>query len=137
MHGIQRFYFLIVDCDGIGAYITKSVILVGVKSVSVTDPTPPSLADLSSNSCLKDTNASSSRPHVAALVHHPTTLISYYKVYDHEYYIHLQDPKPYVLDPFAIVVKVNQAYKSCSAVNALSYECFISVIMWSLWFAIL
>lgn len=57
---------LIVGCRGLGVEIAKNIALAGVKSLSLFDPTPVAIADLSSQFFLKAEDVGKPRDQVTA-----------------------------------------------------------------------
>jgi ubiquitin-activating enzyme E1 len=69
---MQQSSILVVGLNGLGVEIAKNIILMGVKSVTLFDPTPATMADLGSNFYLRDVDVGTPRaaaclPRLAAL----------------------------------------------------------------------
>lgn len=117
MRAMAKSSVLIIGCDGLGVEIAKNVILAGLKSVTLYDPTPTTSAHLSSNFYLSDEHVVASTPRAEACLPQLTTLNPYVSVLLHPTPINLLSPDPAALSQFAVIVMVNQSYAAQLAMD--------------------
>eukprot|EP00177_Eucheuma_denticulatum_P005593 GFKZ01010164.1.p1 GENE.GFKZ01010164.1~~GFKZ01010164.1.p1 ORF type:complete len:1055 (+),score=183.69 GFKZ01010164.1:352-3516(+) len=122
MRAMAKSAVLIIGCDGLGVEIAKNVILAGVKSVSVYDPTPASFSDLSSNFYLTEADVAAKAPRAQACISQLVSLNPYVSVSVHDQPINLNEPDPHILSSFAVVVMVNQSHASQRAVDVVCHK---------------
>lgn len=122
MRAMAQSSVLIIGCDGLAVEIAKNVILAGVKSVSVYDPTPTTLSDLSSNFYLSEADVGASFPRARACVPHLAGLNPYVIVNELTTPINLTDPSPDTLSSFAVIAMVNQPVSAQRAVDAVCHS---------------
>lgn len=110
MRKMARSAVLIVGCDGLAVEIAKNVILAGVKSVSLYDPAPAELIDLSSNFYLTEAHVADRTPRAAACLPDLVSLNPYVSVGLHEGTLDFSSVSAEALAPYAVVVLVNQPH---------------------------
>eukprot|EP00178_Gracilaria_changii_P019042 TRINITY_DN55469_c0_g1_i1.p1 TRINITY_DN55469_c0_g1~~TRINITY_DN55469_c0_g1_i1.p1 ORF type:complete len:1053 (+),score=173.13 TRINITY_DN55469_c0_g1_i1:419-3577(+) len=128
MRAMAKSAVLIIGCDGLGVELAKNVILAGVRSVSVYDPEPPSMADLSSNFYLTENHVSAKTPRARACIDKLASLNPYVSVSVFDQAINLTEPEPSMFEPFAVVVMVNQSFSAQRAVDAICHKSHIKFI---------
>ncbi|KAI0563060.1 ubiquitin-activating enzyme E1 [Gracilaria domingensis] len=128
MRAMAKSAVLIIGCDGLGVEIAKNVILAGVRSVSVYDPEPPSMADLSSNFYLTEDHVAAKTPRALACIDKLTSLNPYVSVSVFDHTINLSEPDPATFEPFAVVVMINQSFSAQRAVDAICHKSQIKFI---------
>lgn len=121
MRAMAQSSVLIIGCDGLAVEIAKNVILAGVKSVAIYDPTPATMPDLSSNFYLSESDVAASFPRARACVPQLATLNSYVIVTEFTTPIDFNDPSPDTLSAFAVVAMVNQPVAAQRAVDAVCH----------------
>lgn len=112
---------LIVGCDGLGVEIAKNIILAGVKSVQLYDPTPCCHADMSSNFYISPSDVMSKTPRADAVVSHLIGLNPYVSVSLFEGELDLSNVTIESLDSFALVVMANQSHSDCISVDSVCH----------------
>lgn len=122
MRAMAKSSVLIIGCDGLGIEIAKNVILAGVKSVSIYDPTPAAISDLASNFYLTESHVSSKLPRAQACIDNLVSLNPYVSVSVYNSLINLTEPDSDVFAPFAVVVMVNQTFAAQRAVDAICHK---------------
>lgn len=122
MRAMAKSAVLIVGCDGLGVEIAKNIILAGVKSVAIYDPTPATFADLSSNFYLVEADVVSGRSRAEACIEQLSSLNPYVSVSVHSGHIELNEPDRSILSSFAVVVMVNQSYAAQRAVDEVCHK---------------
>lgn len=122
MRAMAKSAVLIIGCDGLGVEIAKNVILAGLKSVTIYDPTPATFADLSSNFYLSESHVADATPRAAACISQLVGLNPYVSVSVHDDSIDLDEPNPAVFSSYAVVVMVNQPFSYQQAVDGVCHK---------------
>lgn len=122
MRAMAKSAVLIIGSDGLGLEIAKNIILAGVKSVTIYDPTPASCSDQSSNFYLSDADVLAKTPRAQACINHLIGLNPYVSVSVHAGTIDLNHPNPDSFKPFAVVVMSNQSFSAQKAVDTICHK---------------
>lgn len=128
MRAMARSSVLIVGCDGFATEIAKNIILAGVKSVALYDPTPASFTDLSSNFYLTEAHVAQGTPRAAACLPDLKSLNPYVSVSLHDENLDLSSVTAQTLSPYAVVVLVSQPHSVELHVNKVCHGAGIKFI---------
>lgn len=128
MRAMAKSSVLVLGCDGLALEIAKNIILAGVRSVSVYDPSPATMTDLSSNFYLSQSHVSAKTPRASACIDNLASLNPYVSVSVFNQPINLTEPDPAVFSAFAVVVMVNQSFAAQRAVDAICHKSDIKFI---------
>jgi ubiquitin-activating enzyme E1 len=119
---------LVIGCDGLGVEIAKNVILAGVKAVRLYDPTPCSPADMSANFYVTESDVASKTTRADAVVSDLVSLNPYVSVALLEGQLDLNAVSPAAVEPFALVVMVDQSRAACVAVDNVCHAAGVKFI---------
>lgn len=122
MRAMAKSAVLIIGLDGLGVEIAKNVILAGVKSVTVYDPTPTTFADLSSNFYLSEDNVAAKTPRAQGCIDQLAVLNPYVSVSVLDGSLNLFEPDASAFSSYAVVVMVNQSFAQQRAVDAVCHD---------------
>lgn len=128
MRAMARSAVLLVGCDGLAVEVAKNVILAGVKSVAVYDPSPATFGDLAANFYLTEEHVRNGTPRAAACIADLTSLNPYVSVALHEKPIDFANFSQEAVKDYAVVVMVNQPYSVQCAVDAVCHSAGIKFI---------
>lgn len=119
---------LVVGCDGLGVEIAKNIVLAGVKSVQLYDPSPCCSADMSANFYISESDVMSKTPRADAVVSHLVGLNPYVSVSLFDGQLDLRAVTATALESFAVVVMANQTLSACLAVDSVCHNSDIKFI---------
>lgn len=128
MRAMAKSAVLLVGCDGLAVEVAKNIILAGVKSVSLYDPTPASFSDLSSNFYLTEAHVAENTPRAAACLPDLVSLNPYVSVSLHDGAIDFSAVTADTLKSFAVVVLINQPYSVQCHVDDVCHQAGIKFI---------
>lgn len=128
MRAMARSAVLLVGADGLAVEVAKNVILAGVKSVAIHDPTPASFADMSSNFYLTEEHVANKTPRAAAVIADLVSLNPYVSVSLHDAPIDFANFSAEAVAKYAVVVMVNQPYSVQCKVDAVCHAAGIKFI---------
>lgn len=122
MRAMAKSAVLIIGCDGLGVEIAKNVILAGVKSVTIYDPTRATCADQSSNFYLSEADVAAKTPRAQACIKQLVSLNPYVSVSVYGGSIDLNEPSRDAFSAFAVVVMANQSFSAQRAVDTICHK---------------